>query len=222
MCTDEYKIPEALLSKPYIKYAIDVIDDVIPAGEYIKLACKRMLSRFSREDMYFDYEYLDKKIKLVSKLKHWSGQFSGKPFILLPWQQWAFANIYAWKWTSDNTRVTTDAFIIISRKNGKTALASSIAIIGSLESDGAEVDLIANSRQQATIAFEMCKNFSNSADPKNSIFKRYRDSIKVPKKKSVIQVLASDSMTLDGYGSDVTIIDEFHAAKDWSLYNVMR
>ena len=53
------------------------------------------------------------------------------------------------------------------------------------------------------------------------MIKRFRDTIKIPKTKSKVQVLSSDSMGLDGYNASCFILDEFHAAKDWNLYNVL-
>ena len=208
----------------YIKYAQDVVSGNRIACENIILACKRMLNWFDRNDIYFDYDDVDRKIKLVSKLKHYKGDHNGKPFILLDWQQWIVANIYGWKWKEDNTRVTQNVFIFVSRKNGKTALAAALALIGVVGDGemGAEVDLVANSRQQAAIAFDMCSEYAHSVDPNDTVFKRYRDSIKVPRKKSIIQILCSDSMANDGYNSSLAIIDEFHAQKDWGLYNVMK
>ena len=215
-------IREDLRSKPYFQYVYDVLNDIIVAPKTIKQACERMIAMIGKEEYYFDEEQVDKYIKLVSKLKHFTGIHSGKPFLLLPWQQWVFANVYGIKERDTSNRVIQNALVVISRKNGKTALAAAMGIIGSLEEDGAEVDLIANSRQQATIAFDMCKNFTHSADPKASIFKKYRDSIQIPKKHASINVRASDAMTLDGWNSSVFILDEGHAMKDWSLYNVMK
>lgn len=211
-------------SKIYIQYANDIINGRIIACKGIKLACKRMISWFDRDDIYFDYEDVDRKIRIVSRLKHSTGTHSGKSFILLPWQQWCFANIYGWKYKSNNLRVTKNAYILVSRKNGKTALAAAMSIIGAIGDgeDGAEIDFVANNRKQANIGFSHCFNFAESVDPKNMIFKKYRDSIKIPRTKSLIQVLSSDSMGLDGYNSSLTILDEWHAAKDYSLFNVMK
>lgn len=215
-------IPKDVIDKPYVKYALDVLQGKVVACEAIRLACARMIKWFACIDYYFDAEDVDKKIRLVSKLKHWTGIHNGKPFILLPWQQWVFANVYGWKDVATNHRVIQNVFVMISRKNGKTALAAAMGIIAEMEENGAEVDLVANSRQQATIAFDMCKNFTESVDPKKTIFKRFRDTVKLPRKKSIIQVLCSDAMSLDGWNPSTFIIDEYHAQKDWSLYNVMK
>ena len=81
-------------SKIYINYALDVINGRIKACEAIQLACKRFIDWFERDDMYFDYEDVDRKIRVVSRLKHSTGEHSKKPFILLPRKQRVFASVY--------------------------------------------------------------------------------------------------------------------------------
>ena len=212
------------LSKPYNQYCEDILTKKIASCEAIFLACKQFKERFNRDDIYFDYEDVDKRIQFVSKMKHWTGVHNGKNFNLLPWQQFAFAGIFGWKWKHNNTRVTKNVLIMPVRKNGKTTLMAAIALVMCTidGENGAECDFIANSRTQANLGFNACKNLAESIDPRKMVYQRYRDTIKVPHTKSVIQVLCSDSMTLDGYNSSCTLIDEFHAAKDWELYNVMK
>lgn len=212
------------LSKIYNQYCEDILTKKIASCEAVFLACKQFKERFNRDDIYFDYEDVDKRIKFVSKMKHWTGVHNGKNFNLLPWQQFAFAGIFGWKWSDNNTRVTKNVLIMPVRKNGKTTLMAAIALVMCTidGENGAECDFIANSRTQANLGFNACKNLAESIDPRKIVYQRYRDTIKVPHTKSVIQVLCSDSMTLDGYNSSCTLIDEFHAAKDWELYNVMK
>lgn len=212
------------LSKPYNQYCEDILTNKIASCEAVFLACKQFKERFNRDDIYFDYEDVDKRIKFVSKMKHWTGVHNGKNFNLLPWQQFAFAGIFGWKWKHNNTRVTKNVLIMPVRKNGKTTLMAAIALVMCTidGENGAECDFIANSRAQANLGFNACKNLAESIDPRKMVYQRYRDTIKVPHTKSIIQVLCSDSMTLDGYNSSCTLIDEMHAAKDWELYNVMK
>lgn len=212
------------ISKIYIQYVEDILNRRIASCEAIFLACKQFKERFNRDDIYFDYEDVDKRIKFVSKMKHWTGVHNGKNFNLLPWQQFAFAGIFGWKWKHNNTRVTKNVLIMPVRKNGKTTLMAAIALVMCTidGENGAECDFIANSRAQANLGFNACKNLAESIDPRKMVYQRYRDTIKVPHTKSIIQVLCSDSMTLDGYNSSCTLIDEMHAAKDWELYNVMK
>ena len=208
----------------YKQYVDDVLSGKIVANEYIKLACKRTLDFDKRDDMYFDTNDVDKRIRFIWKLKHTTGQHHNKHFELLPWQQFIIANIFGWKWKHNNLRVTRNVFVMISRKNGKTCLAAAIllaALVGDAEFDQ-EIDLVAANSKQAGIAFSHCCNFCESIDPSQTLFKKYRSEIRIPALKSKVQVLSSDSMGLDGFNASVVIFDELHAQKDWALYNVMK
>ena len=211
------------LSKTYNKYAYDVVNGNIIACKAVQNACKRYISWFDRDDIFFSYDDVDNKIKFVSKMKHSTGIHARKNFVLLPWQQFAFAGIFGWKWNDTGYRVTKKALLFVSRKNGKTALAASLALCCAVADNeqGAEINIVANNAKQAEICYEQTKDYAESIDPKGKLFKRFRRDIKIPITKSIIQVHSSDSMGLDGYNSSAAIIDEFHAAKDWGLYNVL-
>lgn len=210
--------------KIYIKYAQDIVDGNIAACENIILACKRFLSWFERDDMYFDYADVDQKIRFVAKMKHSTGIHNRQPFILLPWQQWCFASIFGWKWTSNNLRVTENVMMFMARKNGKTATCAAIALVAAVcdKEASPEIEFVANNSQQAAIGFTQTKDYAESLDPKKKIFKRFRSEIRIPPVKGTIKVLASDSMGLDGYNSSLFILDEMHAQRNWDLYNVLR
>lgn len=208
----------------YINYAQGVLNGEIVAGRLIKLACKRFIERFNRDDMYFDVADVDKRIIFISKLKHTTGQHFGHRFKLLDWQQFCVANIFGWKWKDTGLRVTQNVLIFVSRKNGKTALAAAICL-ASIICDGehdAEVDLVANNARQSGIALKHIQMFIKSIDPNEKLFKRYRNEVRIPSLESNIQCLAADAMGLDGYSASVCILDEFHAQKTFDIYNVMR
>lgn len=212
------------LEKIYIQYNEDVINDKITTGKYIKLACLRMKSWFNRDDVYFDYADTDLKIRFMEKLKHSKGKYAGNNFKLLPYQQWITANIIGWKWTETKTRVINTALLMLARKAGKTFFASALmnAIIMTDKEMGAEGYMISNSAQQAGIAFEHASNQCASIDPKGKIFSRFRSEIRIPLLNSKIQVLSSDTTRLDGLGSSVFIVDEYHSAKTNEIFNILR
>lgn len=104
-----------------------------------------------------------------------------------------------------------------------TALASALALYH-LISDGendAQVIFAANSTAQATLAFTMAHNYISSLDPKGKIFKKYRDSIKFPKTKSIIKVVSADANRLDGLNVSMAVIDEYHAATSNAVSDVL-
>lgn len=212
------------LDSKFFEYANDILSGAIPSNSNIKMACQRYMDWFDRTDIEFRPERVMEKVNFVSNMKHWDGPYAGKYFKLLPWQFWIFCNLFGWYYRESKKRVTRNAFIFMARKNGKTALASAIALACMVKDgeEGAEVNLVANNRKQALIAFEDCQHYSRSLDPKHKFLNVYRDSIKYNKKSSKLQVLASDTMSLDGYRSHAFLIDEFHAMKNWDLYNVMK
>ncbi len=212
------------LNKNYIKYCEDVITGKILACQDVILACKRFKSWFEKEDRWFDYDEVDKRIRLVSKMKHFRGEFNNKPFILLPFQEFIFSGIFGFKWKSNNTRVIRNVLIFCARKNAKTSLAAAICLTQLIldNNNGQEIDFIASSGAQARIGFEITKNYAESLDPNGLIFSRYRDSIKMPSTKSEIDVRNSDAMTLDGLNSSTFIADEAHSYKTPDLWNVLK
>ena len=212
------------LSKPYIRYNESVLNGDILAGKWIKLACERTKQMFNRDDIIIDYEGVDKKIKFISKLKHFRGKFAGKPFILFDWQQWVIFNIYGIKYKSNNLRVCRNVLMFISRKNGKSSLAAALGIIAAFADgeQGAEVALIANSSKQANILFDMIKNYTTSIDPNQILFKRYRSSINIPLTNSKVIVHSADPKALDGFNCSAFVWDEAHSAKDSRVYDLMK
>jgi len=109
---------EYILDREYNKYCDDVLSGRIVACQNIILACKRYKEWFKRDDIYMDYEAVDKRIKFVAKMKHWKGKSNGQPFILLPYQQWIFANLFGWKYKETALRVTKKALLFMARKAG--------------------------------------------------------------------------------------------------------
>lgn len=205
----------------YKQYATDVLNGNIIACTYIKQACKRYLDFFDKYD--FIPEKCDKVINFISKLKHYTGSHNGKPFKLLPYQEWIVYAIFGFYHKGTNRRVTNYVYLELARKNGKTAFSMAIQLymlIADGES-GSEVELVANSAKQAKIGFTMASNFLASIDPKGKYFKRYRDSIKFDKTKSILQVLSSDAGGNDGYNSYCFNLDECHEQPDSRLWDVM-
>ena len=207
----------------YLQYANDVLNDKVIAGELIKLACKRYLSFFERKDIYFDEKAVDKVTNFISKLKHLTGEHNGKPFILSDWQFWMVCNIFGFKWKKDNRRVTRTAFIQVGRKNGKSTFLAAISAY-CLVADGeasAQVVFAANSAKQAGLCFGMTSKFLGGVDPKNRLFKRYRDKIKFDYTNSEIIVTSADASKLDGLNCSMFCQDELEEAPNGKLWNVL-
>lgn len=210
--------------KGYYHYVEDVLNGKIVVGELIKLACQRFKDDLQRQDIYFNESVVDNAINFIGTLKHFMGKSSGKHFKLEEWQQFIIANIVGWYWTDGNTRRFTSSYIEVSRKNGKTALAAALCLYYLIADgeDGAEVDLAANSKEQAKIAFEFCSSFSKQLDPKGKYLKPYRDNVQFALNNSKLKVFAADDSKLDGFNASFGLIDEYHAAKNSKVRDVIK
>ena len=211
------------VDKKYTQYAEDVLNDKIVAGEYIKLACKRYLSWFERDDIYFDSDAVDRVVNFISKLKHYTGSHNNKPFILSDWQFWIVCSIYGFKRKKDDTRVIRSVYIEVARKNGKTALVSALCLYHLIadKEPNASVILAANSAKQAGLCFSMASTFLGGIDPKNKYFKRFRDTIKFDMTKSQLHIVAADASKLDGLNASMFVCDELHEAPNGNVFNVL-
>ena len=208
----------------YKEYAEKVGNNEIIACEYIQLACKQFLFNLTRNDIEFKEEKVNRVINFIKHLKHFTGQHNNKPFILQPWQEWIVASIYGFYYTNTEERVVKNVYIEVARKNGKTAFAAALCLYALIadNENNSEVELIANSRKQASICFDMCSNFCKSIDNKGKFFKYYRDNIKYPHTKSFLQVLSSDASNNDGWNSYLFIADEVHSYDNSKMFDVMK
>lgn len=210
-------------SSTYDKYANDAVNDNIVVCEYIKLAAERYL--FMRQDSRFEFrpDIVDRVVRFFGMLKHGTGKHANKPFILSPWQEFCVANIYGFVHPGTNERVCKSAYLEISRKNGKTAFGAGMALYN-LIADGeseAEVDFAANSKDQSAIAYKITKTFIKSL--KTDRIKLYSDYAiySSGNTDSQINVFASDDSKLDGYNPSMYLLDEFHAAKNTKMRDVL-
>ena len=206
----------------YKSYAQQVVDGEIVTGRYIKLACERFLSWFEREDMEFRNQNVDRIINVIEKMKHFSGKAAGKNFILEPWEKWIIANIYGWYYKDTGLRVVNKVFIMVARKNGKSALIGALSIAELLLGEpGGQIYNIAASREQAKLLFDMESAFGKGLDPNRKYMKFQRDRIFFNKMNSYSRCLASDTGKLDGLNPSFFVCDETHAYPDSKIWDVL-
>lgn len=213
-----------MIDSKFLEYPQNVLSGEIIASTYIKLACQRFLDWLKRDDIEFIQAKAEKAIKYIQKLKHFQGKHSGNNFILSDWQVFIVANIFGFYWKGTEKRVIRNVYIEVGRKSGKTTLLAAIALYCLMADgeDGAEVDCIANTREQAKILFGACTGFIDTLDPSHKYLKCLRNEIRFDATRSHIQVLSSDAGTLDGFNSSLFVEDELHAAKDSKLYDVLK
>lgn len=211
--------------KPYLQYAQDVASGKQTTGDYIKLAVERFYRLLDDDRYEFREEAVDIVVQFFSLLKHSTGRHAGTPFILEPWQHFAIANIYGFYIRDSGERLTQNAYIEMARKQGKSAFGVGMCLY-SLIADGeqgAEVYLAANSRDQVKLSsWPLCSNFAKGLDPQGKRLEVYRDMVKLDLTKSWLKVLASDSTKLDGPNASMYLLDEYHAARNTGMKDVLQ
>lgn len=144
-------------------YAESVVNGDKIAGKEVVQACQRFLDDLQREDLEMRPHDVDLAINIMQKtLVHRQGEdmdgnpLQGKPFILQPFQIFIVCNLLGFYYTGTNERRYKEAFIMLGRKNGKTALISglawSVAIIQ--RHSGSRVYIVANALKQTMEAFQ--------------------------------------------------------------------
>lgn len=207
----------------YMEYATATARDA-NASELIRCACRRFLADLEREDLEFRAQAVERCLKVLRTLKHYKSEFAGRNFSPEPWQEFIIANIVGFYRADTGQRRYRRAYIEISRKNGKSFLVNALAIYFLLFDGEASPEVIvgANSREQAkAVDFEMLSAFARQLDPQGRELKVYRDEIRVPSTTGRLKVISSETKTNDGYNPSVGIIDEYHAAANSQMLDVI-
>jgi phage terminase large subunit-like protein len=172
----------------------------------------------------YDKTKADRAVAFINNLCHTKGEWYGKPFTLLPWQDRIIRDLFGT--VKDNGfRQYNYAYIEIPKKQGKSELAAAIALylLAGDGERGAEVYGCAADRQQASIVFDVaCQMVEQSPALKERIKPVISQKRLVYEPlNSFYQVLSAESYTKHGLNVHGVIFDELHAQPDRKLYDVM-
>lgn len=115
-------------------YVDGVLSGQILACKWVRLACQRHADDLekARTDPDYAYYFDDEKVKSVcrfgSMMRHVKGKWAGERIKLESWQVFILGCIFGWQRKKDNTRRFREAFIVISRKNGKSLIACIVGL----------------------------------------------------------------------------------------------
>lgn len=113
------------------------------------------------------------------------------------------------------------ALIGLPRKNGKSALSSSLALWALYTGpDGGEVYSVAGDKDQARITFDTAKRMVEMDPELSAVSKLFKDAIEHPESGSVWKVVSRDAPLKEGLSPTFTLFDEVHVQPDDSLWNV--
>lgn len=115
-----------------------------------------------------------------------------------------------------------EALIGLPRKNGKSALGSSLATYGlSTAAAGSEIYSCAADKDQAKIVFGVARRMVEMDPSLSEIITCYRDVLEYKDTGSIYKALSSEAFTKEGLNPSEIYYDELHAAPNDELYHVM-
>jgi len=145
---------------------------------------------------------------------------AGSRLVLRDWQRDLIRNIYA---TNENGGyLRRVALAGLPRKNGKSALASHLAVFDLVFGpEGGETYSVAATRDQARIVFGEAKRIIEFNEDLKKIAKLYRDAVEIPETGSVYRVLSAEAGAAEGLNSSSVWFDELHAQPNRKMWDVM-
>ena len=215
------------VQNPLTEYNLQIQKNKILASKKVKTfynyLVKRVLNN-PKSKYYYSQGTAQHAIDFIETFcKHSKGEWSGTPIKLELWEKAFICALFGILRKSDNRRRFKEAALFVARKNGKSFLASAIALY-CLVADGeagAECYSVATKREQAKIIWlEAVRMIKKSP----SLLENLRclvGEIVFDETESKFQPLSSDSNSLDGLNTHFAGLDEIQAWKDTNLYNVI-
>ena len=221
-----------------IKYANDVVNGDIVAGQDRINACQRFLNDLERKDLELRDLQPNTAISLIESIfVHKQGEamngesLMGKQFKLEPWQIFIIYNLLGFWYTGTEERRYKEALIFVPRKNGKTSLIACLAFATAFiqRKSGSKIYVVAAALKQALETFNFIlfslqyQKIIDQFEVKNSYVEH---SIKFtfysggrPDGSIEIQIMASNPDAQDSFNCNVAIADEVAAFKKPAQYN---
>lgn len=220
-------------------YAEAVVAGDVLACEYVRKACRRHLNdliRFARPDSAYrfnpvladkkgqEYRPADNICAFIEQLPHVKGPLAGQRITLGPWQIFILASAFGWV-NGEGKRRFRRGYTEVPRGNAKSTLSSAVSLY-MLTADGeggAEVYSLATTRDQARIVFGDAQSMARQSAGFRSRFgvNVGAHNISVQNMGAKFEPLSSEGSTLDGLNIHFGCIDELHAHKTRTVYDVV-
>jgi phage terminase large subunit-like protein len=221
------------------EYAKHVVAGEILACRWVQLACQRQLDDLKRfkgknSPYRFNPKLTDKTGRefypadnicaFIERLPHVKGPLAGEPIALEPWQAFILTTVFGWV-KPDGKRRFRRSYIEVPRGNAKSTLSSTVALymLAADREGGAEVYSLATTRDQARIVFGDAQTMARrSAGFRNRFSVNVgAHNMHVLQSGSKFEALSAEGSTLDGLNIHFGCVDELHAHKTRSVYDVV-
>lgn len=216
------------------RYAVDVLEGRIPAGETQKQACARHINDLDRQGTddfpyVWDPDHAQDIIDFAESLTIAEGD-DPRPLDLMPFQDFIFGSWHGWR-TLEGYRRFRTSYVQVARQNGKS-LGNAVPTLYYSNFDGyqyPQVYCTATKELQARIVLKECMKFIN-ADPELSgseredgmfTVKDYASKIICNITRGEIKALGRDTKSIDGFRPYFASVDEYHLHKDNQMYKLL-
>ena len=221
--------------EPAYVYCQQVLDGTIPASEALVAQCQKNFDDFNNMHepnfpYIFNTEKADRIIKYSSRLIMTEGEYAGKNWQPILWQQWYLRSLMGWVRKEDNYRRYRRTFLLTSKGSGKK-LVSSALLLYLTGSDGemnAQVFAVANTLMQCYVVFKYCVDLIESTPmlKKNLVYwggriKPTHILYERGNNKSVATTMSTTSQAPSGHLPSAVLFDEYHEAKDDEMLNLL-
>ena len=201
------------------KYIDEYISD-------IKSGRVRASARLKRAVDYIENKLADPRVTVRSDMAEKAAELIERYFgmQLFPWEKFVLGLVHCYY--DDDTLVFSEYLIVMGRGNGKNGFISGLVWYLTTKYHGIEgynVDIIANSEEQAKTSFEDIYNMLERTWSKSKrFFKKTRELITNVNTQSYIKYNTSNAKTKDGKRSACLVFDEIHEYQNDDMIKVFR
>ena len=199
------------------------IDDVMSGrkivGELERCAVERHLQDLGQagkasSEYFFDPAAANRVIAFMQLQVHTTGEFDGKPFILLPYQKFVVWCLFGWKRKVDGLRRFRKAYYSIGRGNGKSPFAALLTLVLACYDDPpeprAEIVIAATERGQTRFVADEIRRMVERQKALRKRFTSYKQRIVYEPNDMVIEQLGKEAKSKDGMNLHAFVADELH------------
>lgn len=199
----------------YIDEYINLIESkAVVTNEDIKKMVKLVKEKLSCDNVFIDNDKIDKAIEKIHEYF---------PYELLPWEKFIIGLIHCYY---DDDTVVWDTFLIeMGRGGGKNGFISPISWYLTTSFHGIKgynVDIVANSENQAKTSFEDVYNVIEDNKRLQRAFYHTKQKIVYRRTKSYLKYNTSNARTKDGLRPACIVFDEIHEYEDYSQIKVFK
>ena len=166
-------------------------------------------------DFYFDRKRAEHPIAFIEKFCHPSkGKQANKPLRLMLWQKAMIEAIFGFVDIEGNRKYRR-VFLLIGRKNGKSAIASALGLYMMIadNENGSQILATAAKKDQAKIIWQEAKLMVKKSPTLRKMIKTRVADMIADFNDAEFKPLASDSDSLDGLNAHCSLMDEIHSWK---------